>query len=999
MQKFIPLPCLFRGLLLVAWIGLSARSARGQTELQLPPQLVQASSRCQKVTPQELDRRVFLDCQRVSSHLSILAGSLHQQGRDQEAENLLRQQLEIIRRINETPDVVATTLSNLASVMERQSRYAEAETLNRQALKLYLTALPPEHLSIATSLNNLSNVLQREGKLREAEQFARQSLSIRLNRLGAKDPLVAQSLNGLANIISELGRYSEAESIFRAAIKIAEKTPHVEILASALSSLAIVQCTQGKHKDAEALFRESLGLVSQSFGPEHPRIATLLDYLGSELDHQGRYEEATLLLDESLRICKSKLGVKNICYSAGLSSLARVRENQGRHEEAEALLRQSLELDRKLFGDKHLTIADDLIGLADVLKSQAKWTEAQQLAQSALRISRELLGANHPKLAVPFDLLGEIMISQGQGAKAAVQLREAARIHELLLRDTASETRMQAFIGELRKENDVIYSLLLSDSASVEIRKLALSTALLRKGRTADAATVLNRLIHRHQTSTDVQERLLHWLDIRQRREALLYNGPGELQPEAYRALLTHLQQSADLLEEQLSSHLPGLTKIQPPRFDLILPEVARRIPERSALVEIVWTTPLVVSPRKAAARRGAPHYIAILLFPNQRTVSIDLGAADKVDAVAHEFLAALRDSSSKPRAPAQALYNLLLAPLQSHLAGMTELFLSLDGALNLVPFDALHDDSDYLLGRYRFHYLTSGRDLLVDRPASSSQPPLLLANPDFGELEPAAGPDEKVTVYQRLHLPALPGAQREADALRPLLGIKPLVGVDANERAVRATKAPTVLHVATHGLFFRNIALPAVSGAGRGGKPPKPSDQGPSVAESALLPGEISAMNRSALALAGVYQGYRAGSSDADGLLTAEEARSLDLEGTQLVTLSACETGLGSLSAGQGVYGLRRAFLIAGAETLVISLWRVHDQATGELMEIFYRRLLDKDKPPDRLVAMIEAMKELRGRPDGTRAHPFYWAPFLVIGKGGPLLLSGKNSDAASKR
>lgn len=111
-------------------------------------------------------------------------------------------------------------------------------------------------------------------------------------------------------------------------------------------------------------------------------------------------------------------------------------------------------------------------------------------------------------------------------------------------------------------------------------------------------------------------------------------------------------------------------------------------------------------------------------------------------------------------------------------------------------------------------------------------------------------------------------------------------------------------------------------------------------------------------------------------------------MEGTQLVTLSACETGQGALSAGQGIYGLRRAFLLAGAETLVTSLWRVHDQATGELMELYYRKLLDKKNPGDRLDAMTQAMKELRGREDGSRAHPYYWAPFLVIGKDGPLRL-----------
>ena len=152
--------------------------------------------------------------------------------------------------------------------------------------------------------------------------------------------------------------------------------------------------------------------------------------------------------------------------------------------------------------------------------------------------------------------------------------------------------------------------------------------------------------------------------------------------------------------------------------------------------------------------------------------------------------------------------------------------------------------------------------------------------------------------------------------------------------------------------------------------------------------------MNRSALVLADVLSAYLRGGAERDGLLTADEARSLDLDGTQLVVLSACETGRGGLSAGQGVYGLRRAFLVAGAETLVTSLWRVSDDATGELMTLYYQKLLDPKKPGDRLGAMIEAMQELRGKSElhgkPGRSHPYYWAPFLVIGSDGPLRAAG---------
>ncbi len=142
--------------------------------------------------------------------------------------------------------------------------------------------------------------------------------------------------------------------------------------------------------------------------------------------------------------------------------------------------------------------------------------------------------------------------------------------------------------------------------------------------------------------------------------------------------------------------------------------------------------------------------------------------------------------------------------------------------------------------------------------------------------------------------------------------------------------------------------------------------------------------MNRSGLLFAGVRQRPSVEDRTKDGLLTAEEARSLYLDGTQLVVLSACDSGMGETAPGQVVYGLQRAFLIAGAETLVTSLWRFDDEATGELMAMYYQKLLDKQKPGDRLGAMIESMQELGTR--SGRSHIYYWAPFLVIGADGPL-------------
>lgn len=307
-----------------------------------------------------------------------------------------------------------------------------------------------------------------------------------------------------------------------------------------------------------------------------------------------------------------------------------------------------------------------------------------------------------------------------------------------------------------------------------------------------------------------------------------------------------------------------------------------------------------------------------------------------------------------------------------------------------MIPFAALHDGNDYLLGVHHFHYLTSGRDLLKQPSRRIPSPALVLANPDFGVLAPSPDSTETeqgTSLYRQLAgLSPLPAAQREAEQIATLLGVKPLLGAAAHEEVVHAAHAPWILHLATHGVFLSDAELAPLGERARSSLIPlhRPAESVENPRAILRLSGEAEAMTRSALVLAGVSQGQQASNIKQDGLLTAEDSRSLDLDGTQLVTLSACETGKGFTSGGQGVYGLRRSFLVAGAETVVTSLWRVDDQATGELMIRYYRKLLDAQRPGDRLRAMEESMQELRSHPG--RSHPYYWAPILVIGQDGPL-------------
>jgi len=354
-------------------------------------------------------------------------------------------------------------------------------------------------------------------------------------------------------------------------------------------------------------------------------------------------------------------------------------------------------------------------------------------------------------------------------------------------------------------------------------------------------------------------------------------------------------------------------------------------------------------------------------------------------------------------RAASRELYEKVFAPLRAAVGSATTVYLAPDGELNRVPFEALVDrEGKYLIETYRFAYLSSGRDLLR-QPAAHAQGTVVFAAPDYdlgskeresgaklvlAALSPptaAAFTGTRSTDVRGLEWEPLTGAQSEArDIERELAGtqyapVRSFTGTAAIEEAFKAIRAPRLLHVSTHGFFLPDQRLPPEELLG-----PMPLQAGFGAARGlAQLRGVENPMLRSGLVLAGANKLGEAAPDDSaidDGWLTAEEIAMMDLTGTDLVVLSACESGLGDVAYGEGVSGLRRAFLYAGARTLVTSLFKVPDKETSELMRNYNGGLKAGKSKLDALrdaqLAMIKRRREAHGA-----AHPFYWASFVLVG------------------
>jgi CHAT domain-containing protein len=320
------------------------------------------------------------------------------------------------------------------------------------------------------------------------------------------------------------------------------------------------------------------------------------------------------------------------------------------------------------------------------------------------------------------------------------------------------------------------------------------------------------------------------------------------------------------------------------------------------------------------------------------------------------------------------------MRPVRALAGASRRLLLVPDGALNLVPFAALVDERGrYLVETHTLSYLTSGRDLLrLGAEAPSGRAPLVVADPDFGPRgDPGAEPARLASGVDlsRVYFAPLRGTGQEARALeRSVPGARVVVQREATERALKGAHAPSVLHLATHGFFLAEAVV--------GPSPPeRVVSRGLDLASAAAAEAVRleNPLLRSGLGLAGANA--RQGGDGDDGILTALEAAGLDLWGTDLVVLSACDTGVGEVRTGDGVYGLRRALVLAGSETQMMSLWPVSDAGTRDLMVAFYRTLYAGRARSDALRAVQLAMLATP-----RRSHPYYWASFIQSGAWGPL-------------
>jgi tetratricopeptide (TPR) repeat protein len=816
-------------------------------------------------------------------------------------------------------------MNNLAVSYKEMGDYASAEPLYRRALEIYRTALGENHPSVATSLDNLAELYCAMGDYSAALPLHRQALEIYRTALGENHPSVATSMNNLAVSYSAMGDHSAAVPLYRQALEIrrtalGENHPSV---ATSMNNLAVSYKEMGEYDAALPLYRQALEILRMALGENHPDVATSMGNLGLLYVATGQDSEALFLMQQAAAIDDRMIGQ---VFAIGSD-------------------RQRIGYLRKVLGNLHAILSLVQQHLADspaaIRAALDLVLRRKGIAAEALATQRDtLLGGKYPELEPKLRELAALRLQIARKTLAGPGPGELEPHLQQLAEWYTQKERLEVELAPHIPEMNLEQMLRASDRRAVAL--------WLREG------AVLVEFVR------------FSVYDF----HAAPARGEPQWEPEHYVAFV-----------------LPGGS------------------PDEVQMIDL-----------------GEAEPIDRLIADFRADIIADSGTDEGRDLTRREGAAA-----STPAGVGTVLREALFDKLVPAFGFCSRILIAPDGDLTRLPFEVLpSEDGRRLIDEFQISYLGCGRDVLRFGAAATGRPgvPLVVADPDFDlELRVRTGPvpakpgfwsrllvrgrKTVETPAQSVPTPAsaarsasrhsldldrgrsiynfkrLPGTRAEGERLAARLGVSPWLDAAALEgRLKSACRSPRILHLATHGFFLPDQQRD-LSQEGRGlglqfggfsGAEDSPGRLSGPMMENPML--------RSGLALAGANTWLRAGNPPEeaeDGLLTAEDVSGLDLLATELVVLSACETGLGQVHIGEGVFGLRRAFVLAGAKTLVMSLWKVPDEPTRVLMEDFYGRLLDG-------VGRAEALHQAQLAMKAKYPDPFYWGAFICQGDPSPL-------------
>ncbi len=805
-------------------------------------------------------------------------------------------------------------------------RLNEAENILNKSLREKTNDFGRSSRHLNKTLVTNGRLKLTKGEYSEAEQMARRANDITLRIFGSESTKVVPSMVLLARIYTTIGDFDKAEQLLARAVEIQKNqfgNLHVDV-GKTVSQLALVKYYKNDPQaQVTTLFAEAEDVIKSRLGDSNPTYAEILKNEAISNIAYGQYELAFSQLDRAGAIWKKKIGRRNNLNAATIDYLkGDIYYRQKEYGDAENMYEDAKKKYNRFFNDSHPEYVKVQSKLSKTYYMQGDWRKSQDQMEEVLEKYKSFIQEYFPAL------------SEREKAKFWNTIKTDYEFYNTLIVDKNNNDR---YIGELYNNALLTKALLLN--TSIKIRQRILSS-----------------------TDEELKDSYRQWVAKKEMLTAALSMSEEQLTQTGINR--SQLSQEVELLEKDLSVKSELFSQGYDKKA-ITWENIREVLNENEVAIEMV---------RFRVFDHDFTDSVkyALLYISGDKRAKPGMILLDNGYELEHKYLNYYRNSIKYGIRDINS-YNAYWSPIIREIGTVSTLYVSPDGVYNQINLEAIPviEAGKYVLDNSNIILVSNTKDLYMNQVKttviSDEQVATMFGNPTFyvetipGQPVPESGLSrENVEVISQL-----PGTEREIAELKDYLDrkgweIQEYTELQAEEDKIKQIVNPRIFHVATHG-FFQTESLEA-------------SAMDAELNENYLYENPLL---KSGLLLTGagdILNETKYNYNVDNGILTAYEAMSLNLDQTDLVVLSACETGLGEIQAGEGVYGLQRAFLVAGAKTIIMSLFKVSDEATQQLMVKFYRKWIESG---NKRQAFIEAKKEIRNE----YRDPIYWGPFVMIG------------------
>lgn len=862
-------------------------------------------------------------------------------------------------------------ISSVLSVVKIQitlDKFNEAEKL----LHTTIRQQPESSMSRSRLLNKLGDLYTITSRFSKAEKTLEEALAIVENIEGEGSDEYINTVINLGILYTEQGKYPEAEEAFDYVLsKLSESHPTYPDVAN---NQALVYHSLGQLDRAEVLFHKIKSIDSLSVGDTHPAFAITLSNLALVYSDKKDFSQAEKLLLKALEIQKKNGDAKSVSYARKLNNLARVYRMAGKPGKAIPFHEQALARFNQLLGEKSIEYATTSFNLGMAYWKSGKGNTGIKYLKKSAAIRAAKLGKKHPQYAESLQKIGEYQWEQNQFKDARQTYREVFESYYAQIESSfpvlTEEEKSKFYFTNIKPSFEKFNAFALSAlSTEATVLGEVYNHHINTKGAIMYASEKVRQAIHSSKDTVLIRNFEL-WKS--QKEQIARFFSQSQSAEK-----IDSLQELADALEKDLAR-----------RSSVFSNEFIRKRSEWTQIEKVLKNNEAAVevirfnnySPTNGGSVTGEIIYAFLVITKNAEIPHLILLKDGKN--LENKFLNFYRNNIRFMMEDTRSFGN-YFEPLIEYLKtnDVSKFYFSPDGVYNQISINTIFNPATnkFLLDEFDIRIVTNTSELLESESSAiaKSYTSLLIGYPKFNLQSDAH--EKPATTRQltrgNIHrglrggllrymrgddgIAVLPGTEREIREIARITdNAEVFIEAQASEELIKQILFPNVVHIATHGYFLEDQQTEIVG------------DQPLNYVPNPLL--------RSGIILAGAENflntGIPVSAAGDDGILTAYEAMNLKLEATDLVVLSACETGLGVLKNGEGVYGLQRAFRIAGAKRLVMSLWSVDDEATQELMSAFYS---ERKTTSDDHIAFRKAQRKLMEQYN----HPFYWGAFVIVG------------------